>query len=108
MLTLDSYGISNGGGGTLTSSAYYVRGLRGNTQKFPNSGGVIEMAYLMGLNSAAPLGSNLLRARINTYDNVQSALRFNLVAGLNQLIVPSITGKRFNVSPIDPIWNVYR
>jgi len=103
MLTLDTYGF-----GGRTSSAYYVRGIAGNTAKFPNSVGVIEMAYLMGLNSAAPLGSNLLRARINTYDNVQAALRYDLTLGGVQRIVPSITGKRTNVSALDPIGNVYR
>jgi len=102
MLTLDTYGF-----GGRTSSAYYVRGIAGNTAKLANSGGVIEMAWIMGLNSAAPLGSNLLRSRLNTYMNVQSALRYNLTIGLNILTVPSFTPPRGNVCPLDGTWSPY-
>ena len=102
MLTLDGYGFLGN-----TSMAYYVRGRAGNSQKLPNSVGVVEMAWIMGLNSAAPLGSNLLRSRVNTYMNVQAALRFNLVIGLNILTVPSFTAQRPNVCPIDPTWSPY-
>ncbi len=102
MLTLDTYGH-----GGRTSAAYYVRGIAANTAKLANSVGVIEMAWVMGLTPTPPLGSNLSKNRLQAYANVQSANRFTFVLGSQTLVVPSITGKRANVSPLDLIWTVY-
>jgi hypothetical protein len=102
VLTLDSYGFLGN-----TSSAYYTRGRAGNLAKFSNSGAIVEMGFLMGLTFAPPLGSNLRKRMVNAYTNVQSANRFSDLLGGTFQVVPSITGQRMNVSPLDLIWTVY-
>jgi len=101
MLTLHTYGHSG-----LTSTAYYVKGIADNGNKFAQAGAVVEMGFLLGL-SSAPLGSNLGLRGIKTYTNVQSTSRFGTLLSGTFQIVPSFTGKRPNVSPLDAIWTVY-
>ena len=101
MLTLHTYGHSG-----KTSTGYYFLGIADNNNKFAQAGSVVEMAWFMGFTTGAPSGSNLGLRRINTYTNLGAGRFGTLLTGTTQL-VPSITGKRANVSPLDAIWTLY-
>jgi hypothetical protein len=101
MLTLHSYGHSG-----LTSTAYYVKGIADNGNKFAQAGAVSEVGFFLGLNTA-PLGSNLPLRRIKAYSNANQLTRFDLLLAGTFQVVPSITGKRMNISPLDAAWKIY-